>query len=75
MNKRELSKLKKEIAHQYKIKNVFIGGEFFKHDKIILILKQYLETNGLKIFLPSRIPVDDSGISAGQLIYKLFSKK
>lgn len=61
-----------KVSKKHGEKKVFLGGELFKHPGFLTLIYNQLTEKGFKVYLPKRIPVDDSGVSAGQLIYSYF---
>jgi len=55
-------------------KNVFLCGEIFRHAGLLKLVSSRLTEKGLNVHFPVNIPIDDSGISAGQSIYYFYSK-
>ena len=67
--------LVEKISKQKKEKKIFLCGESFKHPNFLNLVKGELEKRGMKVFVPKQIPLDDSGITVGQIIQHLFEKK
>ncbi len=62
-------KLLKIISREFSTKNVGISGEIFKHPNILKVTLETLEKEGFKLYLPKNIPLDDSALSVGQILY------
>ncbi len=63
-----------KISKKHNEKKVFLSGGMFKHPGFLSLIHDRLVEKGLEVYLPKMIPVDDSGVSAGQLIYAFFEK-
>lgn len=63
-----------KISKKHNEKKVFLCGELFKHSGFLKMIHTALTNRGFKVYLPKKIPIDDSGVSAGQLIYSFFEK-
>jgi len=66
------AKLIKVLSKVHKEKKIVLTGEYFKHPHLLTLLYDELEQEGYKIYLPKKIPIDDSGISVGQLLYHYY---
>lgn len=64
-----------KVSRKHNEKKVFLCGELFKHAGFLKMIHTALIEKGFKVFLPKKIPLDDSGVSAGQLIYSFFEKE
>ncbi len=64
-----------KISQKYNEKKVFLSGEFFKHPHFLTLLYDELLKKGFKVYVPKIIPLDDSGVSVGQLIYHYYEKR
>ncbi len=67
------AKLIDKISKKYNEKKISLSGEYFKHAHILSIVYNELDKRGYRIFVPGKIPIDDSSISVGQLIYYYYS--
>ena len=63
-----------KISKKYKNKKVFLSGELFKNPVFLSSITRELEGRGLEVFYNRTIPIDDSGISVGQIINYYYSK-
>ncbi len=61
-----------KLSKVYNEKKIILSGEFFKHPHFLSLIHQELINKGFEVYIPRNIPVDDSGISVGQIIYKYF---
>jgi hydrogenase maturation protein HypF len=68
------AELASKIAGKYKEKKIFLCGEFFKHPAFLSLIQTELIELGYTVYLPKKIPLDDSGISIGQLIHHYFKE-
>jgi|GEM_PF-1858859 len=66
------AKLIEKLSKVHKEKKIVLAGEYFKHPNLLTILYNELDQKGYKLYLPKKIPVDDSGISVGQLLYHYY---
>ena len=66
------AKLIEKLSKVHKEKKIVLAGEYFKHPHLLTILYNELDQKGYQIYLPKKIPVDDSGISVGQLLYHYY---
>jgi hydrogenase maturation protein HypF len=62
-----------KLSKKYNEKKISLSGEYFKHSRILTIVNNELEKKGYKTYVPRNIPIDDSSISVGQLIYYYYS--
>jgi hydrogenase maturation protein HypF len=63
------------LSKKHRTKDVFLTGEFFRHPHFVEIFHSALTAKGCRVHTHRTIPVDDSGISVGQLIHYWFQKK
>lgn len=49
------------------VKKVIVGGGCFQNKRLTETLQQLFEEAGIPLYIPSRIPCNDSGIAAGQM--------
>jgi hydrogenase maturation protein HypF len=68
------AELTEKVSRKYNEKKVFLAGEFFKYPHFFALVYQELVKKGLEVHVPKKIPLDDSSISVGQLIYGYFEK-
>lgn len=59
------------------IKKIVLGGGVFQNNLLLGLLTPELKQEGFEIFLPSKVPVNDAGISLGQVVIanKLLEEK
>ena len=61
-----------ELAVQYRKSNrntaVGLSGGVFQNRLLVQLIKQRLDKHNIKFYMPSKIPVNDGGLSAGQII-------
>ncbi len=69
------AQLIEKISKKHKEKKVVLAGEYFKHPHFLTIIYQELDKKGFKLFMPRNIPIDDSGISVGQLLFYYYSNQ
>jgi len=60
-------KLVKEIAENYKLNNTVLCGGVFQNRLLTNLLASELKQHGIEPVLPGLIPVNDGGISLGQI--------
>ena len=60
------------ISKKYHEKKVFLTGEFFKHQHFLTVFYNDLVKRGLEVYIHKDIPVDDSSISVGQILYHYY---
>ncbi|MGC8764708.1 MAG: hypothetical protein ACP5QT_02335 [Brevinematia bacterium] len=65
--------LVKIISKETSIKSVGLTGEVFKHPNILKSTLEILQKNKFEVYLPQKIPLDDSSLSVGQILSFLFS--
>jgi hydrogenase maturation factor HypF (carbamoyltransferase family) len=63
------------LSKKFRTKDVFLSGEFFRHPHFVEIFHSALTGKGFRVHVHRTLPVDDSGISVGQLIQYWFMKK
>ena len=61
------------LSKEYNTKKVGLTGEIFKHSHILNVFTQRLEKEGYEVLLPINIPLDDTAISVGQIIYTYYN--
>ena len=52
---------------QYKLENVVLSGGVFQNNYLLEGLYKKLKDNGFKVFFNEKVPINDEGISLGQL--------
>lgn len=55
-------------------RKVFLTGEFFKNISFLTIFHNELTSRGFTVYVNRLIPVDDSSISAGQILYQFYHR-
>lgn len=56
------------IENKYAVKKVGLSGGVFQNRKLAEYVMHILEENGYQPFMPEKLPVNDAGISAGQIV-------
>ncbi len=57
-----------KISKRYKIKQVVLSGGVFQNDYLLLYVSKELRERGFTVYYNQQIPINDSGISVGQLV-------
>jgi len=60
-------KIKRSYEMQYKLENVVLSGGVFQNNYLLEGLYKKLKDNGFKVFFNEKVPINDEGISLGQL--------
>ena len=55
------------IAREKNINNIVLSGGVFQNRLLLSMVREFLEKNGLQVYLPRRIPVNDGCIAMGQI--------
>jgi hydrogenase maturation protein HypF len=55
------------IAREQNIHTVVLSGGVFQNRLLLSMVREFLEKNGLQVYLPRRIPVNDGCIAMGQI--------
>ena len=55
------------IRKQYELEEVILSGGCFENNYLLVTIVERLESMGMKVFYNQQIPINDSGISIGQL--------
>lgn len=55
------------IGKRYEMKQVVLGGGVFQNDYLLLYVLEKLRERGFTVYYNQQIPINDSGISVGQL--------
>jgi len=63
-----------KMAQRYKQNKVCLAGQYFKHPHFLSFVSSELEKEGLEVLLPKELPIDDSGVAIGQLLYYCHSQ-
>lgn len=66
------AKLTDKLSKIYNENKISLAGEYFKHPHLLSLLYTELEQKGYQLYLPRKIPIDDSGISVGQLLFHYY---
>ncbi|MDD2496483.1 MAG: Sua5/YciO/YrdC/YwlC family protein, partial [Tissierellia bacterium] len=56
-----------KISKKYGIKQVVLSGGVFQNDYLLLYVSKKLKERGFSVYYNQQIPINDSGISVGQL--------
>lgn len=56
-----------KLSELYKVKKVVLSGGVFQNEHLLKGVYEGLTRKGLKVYFNSRIPINDGGISVGQL--------
>ncbi|MDD4780869.1 MAG: carbamoyltransferase HypF, partial [Tissierellia bacterium] len=56
-----------KISKRYEIKQVVLSGGVFQNDYLLLYVSKKLKERGFSVYYNQQIPINDSGISVGQL--------
>ncbi len=56
------------LAVDFAVKRVGLCGGVFQNHRLTTLAQQQLQAAGFQVFLPERLPVNDGGISFGQII-------
>ncbi len=54
------------LARAHRVETVALGGGVFQNARLLASLQERLETAGLRVLTPRRLPPNDGAISYGQ---------
>lgn len=59
------------VLNEHSLKSLIVSGGVFQNRLLLELLQQRCEKEEIKLIFPSKVPINDGGISLGQLIYVL----